>query len=227
MDRPAPFLGVLMLQTRFPRPPGDVGHRGSWRMPVRWRVVEGASPHRVVREGDLALLQPFIAAGQELVAQGAAAITTSCGFLVQFQSELQAALPVPVWTSSLLKLPELQRPGVLTVDAVALSGAHLRAAGGDPDTPVEGLEPDCALQNTLLNDLVDLDEHQAREDVVAAVRRLVQRAPQIDSIVLECTNMPPYAAAAQRAAGRPVHDLLTVVHERWRAMRCEEDFLRN
>jgi hypothetical protein len=193
-------------------------------MPVRWRVVEGASPRRVVREGDAALLQPFIDAARGLVAEGAAAITTSCGFLVQFQAALQAALPVPVWTSSLLRLPELQRPGVLTVDAASLSAAHLRAAGAAADTPVEGLEAGCSLQNTLLNDLPELDEHQACEDVVAAVRRLIQRAPQIDSIVLECTNMPPYAADVQRAAGRPVHDLLTVVHERWRAMRCEGDF---
>jgi hypothetical protein len=213
-----------MLQTRFPRPPGDVGHPASWRMPVRWRVVAGASPQRVVREGDPALLQPFIAAARELVDAGAAAITTSCGFLVLFQSALQSALPVPVWTSSLIKLPELQRPGVLTVDAASLGVAHLRAAGADPATPVEGLAPDCALQNTLLNDRVELDTYQACQDVVAAVRRLVQRAPQIDSIVLECTNMPPYAADVQRAAGRPVHDLLTVVHERWRRMQCEEDF---
>jgi hypothetical protein len=209
------MLGVLMLQTQFPRPAGDVGHPDSFAMPVRRRVVSGASPARVVQLGDAALLQPFVAAGLELVAQGAQALTTSCGFLVRWQAALQAALPVPVWTSSLLKLPELPRPGVVTVDATRLGAAELRCAGASPSTPVQGLEPGCSLQRTLLEDLPTLNVQAARHDVVAAAQLLVQRHPGIDSIVLECTNMPPYADAVARATGRPVHHLMTLVHERW------------
>ena len=91
-------------------------------MLVRRLTVPGASPERVVRGGDSSLLPSFIAAARALEAGGACAITTSCGFLVQFQAELQAAVKVPVWTSSLLALPGLRRPGVLTVDAEALKG---------------------------------------------------------------------------------------------------------
>ena len=80
-------LGVLMLDTRFPRVPGDIGHAASLPFPVRYRVVRGASPQRVVRERDPALLQPFVEAGRALADEGAAAITTSCGFLVLFQYE--------------------------------------------------------------------------------------------------------------------------------------------
>lgn len=207
-------LGVLMLDTKFPRIRGDVGHPESFNVSVRYAVVRGASPQRVVREGDPALLQPFIDAAVALVAQGATAITTSCGFLVLFQRELQAAVPVPVWTSSLLKLRELQRPGVVTVDASALGAEHLRSAGASASTPVEGLAPGCPLQRTLLEDLPTLDEVAAEAEVVAAARRLVARVPAIDSLVLECTNMPPYAAAVAHATGRPVHHLLTLVQER-------------
>ncbi|HZF80427.1 MAG TPA: aspartate/glutamate racemase family protein [Rubrivivax sp.] len=208
-------LGVLMLDTRFPRVPGDAGNPQSWPMPVRFAVVQGASPHRVVREGDAALLEPFIAAGQGLVKAGAAAVTTSCGFLVQFQAALQAALPVPVWTSSLLKLPELESPGVITVDAPSLSAAHLLAAGARANTPVEGLSPGCSLHSTLLNDLPHIDTAAAELDVTAAALRLVRRVPTVRSLVLECTNMPPYAAAVRRATGRPIHHLLSLVTERW------------
>lgn len=207
------FLGLLMLDTAFPRLPGDVGHLASWSMPVRAVVVDGASPTRVVRQGDGALLAPFVQAAQALAAQGARAITTSCGFLARWQPELQAALPVPVWTSALLKLPELRRPGVLTVDAVALDAAVLHAAGGDPATPVEGLSG--ALPRTLLDNRRFLDGDAAEAEVTAAAGRLVARHPQVDSIVLECTNLPPYAAAVQAACGRPVHHLMSLVHERW------------
>ncbi len=216
--RPVRTLGILMLDTRFPRPPGDVGHAASWSMPVRYLVVKGASPQRVVREGDAALLQPFVEAARALAAEGVAAITTSCGFLVRWQRELAAAVPVPLWTSALLALPTLARPGIVTVDAASLGSAELAAAGAVSGTPVEGLTPGCPLQRTLLQDLPDLDLAAAEAETVAAARRLVARHPAIDSLVLECTNLPPYAAAVQRATGRPVHHLMSLVHERWNTL---------
>lgn len=208
-------LGVVMLQTHFPRLPGDIGHPATFDFPLRYAVVEGASPRRVVIERDPALLEPFIAAARRLVdEQGATAITTSCGFLVLWQHELQAALPVPVWSSSLLLLPGLQRPGVLTVEAAALGAAHLRAAGADVATPVEGLAPGCALQRTLLDDLPELDAAAAERETVAAALRLCARVPGLTDIVLECTNLPPYAQAVRRATGLPVHDITTLIGAR-------------
>jgi hypothetical protein len=211
----AAFLGLLRLQTRFPRLPGDAGLAESFPMPVRVEVVAGATPRAAVLEAGAGLLDPFVAAARRLVAMGAAAITTSCGFLVRFQAELQAAVDVPVWTSALLKLPELERPGVLTVDAAALGPQLLRAAGARADTPVEGLDPGGSLRRTLLEDRPTLDAAAAESQAVAAARRLVARHPRVDSIVLECTNLPPYAAAIGRATGRPVHHLVTCVAERW------------
>jgi len=214
------FLGVLMLDTRFPRVPGDIGNPVSFAIPVRHQVVAGASPQRVVREGDAALLQPFIDAAQHLVGEGAAAITTSCGFLIEFQAALQAAVPVPVWTSSLLKVPELSAPGVITVDALSLGARHLRAAGADATVPVVGLAVDCHLQRALLDDRPDLEPERALADVVDAAQRLVARWPTVREIVLECTNMPPYAKAVARATRRPVHHIISLLHERWRAMEA-------
>ncbi|MEC4688215.1 MAG: aspartate/glutamate racemase family protein, partial [Nitrospirota bacterium] len=99
-----------MLNTRFPRPPGDIGNPETWPFPVRYEVVEPATVGRVVTADppvDL-LLAPFVAAGERLVAAGARAITTSCGFLALFQAELTQALPVPVMTSSLIQVPMVQ-----------------------------------------------------------------------------------------------------------------------
>ncbi len=214
------FLGVLMLDTRFPRLPGDVGHAGSFAMPVRHRVVAGASPRRIVQQGDRALLEPFVAAGRALVGEGARALTTSCGFLARWQAELQAALPVPVWTSSLLLLPGLaaRRPGVLTVDAASLDAATLLAAGAPPSTPVQGIDPDSALAATLLQDRAELDAEAAARTMAAAARELVGRHPDRGAIVLECTNMPPYRDIVAQVTGLPVHDVMTMVHERWEAL---------
>ncbi|MEO7335032.1 MAG: aspartate/glutamate racemase family protein [Caldimonas sp.] len=218
----APVLGVLMLDTRFPRVLGDIGNPASFAFPVRYAVVRGASARRVVQGRDRDLLEPFIDAARELVREGASAVSTSCGFLVVFQDALQQALGVPVWTSSLLLVRGLQaqlgagrRVGVVTVDGDALAPAHLEAAGALPDVPVEGLARGCAFQRCLLDDEPTLDVDAAGRSTVEAAQRLVARCPDVDALVLECTNMPPYAAAVRRATGLPVHDITTLLAERF------------
>ena len=210
------MLGILMLQTRFPRPIGDVGNPASFAFPVRHAVVRGATPAVVVRGDDVAMLQPFVEAGRALVAEGARALSTSCGFLARWQRELEAALPVPVWSSSLLMLAELRplRCGVITIEAASLTAAHFEAVGAQPDTPVEGITPGSALHRTLMEDRAELDVADAQTQVLAAGARLRARHPGLQAIVLECTNLPPYAAALRAASGLPVHDVVSMLHQR-------------
>jgi Asp/Glu/hydantoin racemase len=219
---PLRTLGVLMLETRFPRPPGDIGNPATFAFPVRYAVVRGASPQRIVREGGAGLLQPFIDAGRELVRDGADAITTSCGFLILFQDALQDALGVPVWSSSLLlvaplaaALPAGRTVGIVTVDAASLGAAHLRAAGAPLETPIEGLAAGSAFQRCLLDDEPALDVEAAQRATVEAARALTARRPDVAALVLECTNMPPYAAAVRAATGLPVHDITTLLASRF------------
>src|ERR1700683_3667084 len=121
-------LGILMLEAKFPRIPGDMGNAGTWPFPVLYRVVRGASPERVVLNAAAGLLDDFLAAAAELVADGAEAITTNCGFLSVFQAELAAHVRVPVATSALLQVPWVQatlppgqRVGINTVSAQSLT----------------------------------------------------------------------------------------------------------
>src|SRR3954451_1182549 len=140
-------LGILTLEARFPRIPGDMGNATTWPFPVLYRVVRGASPERVVLQGARGLLPAFIEAAQELVQLGAEAITTNCGFLSLFQREIAAAVGVPVATSALMQVPWVQatlppgkRVGLVTVSGTTLSAAHLEAAGVPLDTPLVGTE---------------------------------------------------------------------------------------
>ena len=104
-------------------------------------------------------------------------------------------------------------PGrVLTVERASLTGRHLAAAGIEPDVPVVGLEEAGGhFVNMIVTDALELDVERARDEHVAAARLLVQRHPDVGAIVLECTNMPPYAADIAGATGLPVHDLTTFV----------------
>src|ERR671938_218888 len=102
-------VGILMLDTRFPRIPGDMGNATTFPFPVRYHRVQGASPDLVVRRGAEGLLPNFVEGARALEREGVGAITTNCGFLVKYQRELAAAVPVPVFTSALLLIPLVHR----------------------------------------------------------------------------------------------------------------------
>ena len=207
-------LGILMLDTRFPRIPGDIGNAATFSCEVEYAVVPRASVARLVAaEPDPALLGAFVDAGRKLVARGCHRITTSCGFLVLWQKQLAQALAVPVLTSSLLLLPRLADAGVLSFDPATLGAAHLAAAGASADTPIAGLQPQDSLYRTIAEDRGEFDRTAAESEVLAAGRRLLLRSPRIRSVVLECTNFGPYRPALAASLGLPVYGIVEALSD--------------
>lgn len=207
-------VGILMLEARFPRIPGDMGNGTSWDFPVHYKIVRGASPDLVVRKGAKGLLPDFIAAAKELVADGVDGITTNCGFLSVFQRDIAEAVGVPVATSSLMQvgmvnalLPPGKRAGILTISASTLTPAHLAAANVPGDTPIGTTEGGHEFTRAILGNEFELDIAAAEADNVDAARALAADHPDIGAIVLECTNMVPYARAIRRATGLPVFSI--------------------
>jgi Asp/Glu/Hydantoin racemase len=207
------MLGLLTLDTAFPRIPGDVGCAETFAFPVRIAVVGGASVDAVVHRAGDALLPAFIDAGRALAAEGCVGIATTCGFLARWQRELADALPVPVLTSSLLQVPLVdrmlargRRTGIVTYSAADLAPDVLAAAGVDPATPVAGVAPDGYFARTIRDGASVLDTRRMAADTVTAARALAATHPDVGAIVLECANMPPYRAAVHAATGLPVFD---------------------
>jgi Asp/Glu/hydantoin racemase len=223
-------LGILMLEARFPRIPGDMGNATTWPFPVLYRVVRGATPERVVLNGANGLLDDFLEAAAELVADGAEAITTNCGFLSLFQAELAAHVRVPVATSALIQVPWVQtllppgqRVGIITVSARSLTPRHLAAAGVAADTPVIGTEDGREFFRVLIHgEKQDMDIALAAADILHAGRTLLARHPDIGAIVLECTNMPPYAFALRESLGLPVYDVYSMITWLYAGLRPRE-----
>jgi hypothetical protein len=212
-------LGILMLEARFPRIPGDMGNATTWPFPVLYRVVKGASPERVVLNQAAGLLDDFLAAAADLVGQGAEAITTNCGFLSLFQREIAAHVGVPVATSSLIQVPWVQatlppgkRVGVITVSGGSLTPRHLEAAGVPLDTPFVGTENGKEFFRVLIRgEKQDMDVARAAQDILEAGQSLLARHADIGAIVLECTNMPPYAHMLREELGMPIYDIYSLI----------------
>src|SRR5881227_64864 len=195
-------VGILMLETRFPRIRGDMGNALTWPFPVLYKVVPGATPDRVVRHQSVGLHNAFLDAAAELVRLGSDGITTTCGFLSLFQRELAAHVEVPVATSSLMQIPLVERllppgkrVGVLTVSASSLTAEHFIAAGADPETPVVGTENGREFTRVMLDEKHTLDAAAAERDILDAGDALIAQHDNIGAVVLECTNMTPYARA--------------------------------
>src|SRR5437660_8626366 len=72
-------VGILMLETRFPRIPGDMGNAATWPFPVLYKVVKGASPKRVVEGKAAGLLDAFIPGAKALLRLGDGGRTTTFG----------------------------------------------------------------------------------------------------------------------------------------------------
>jgi hypothetical protein len=223
-------LGILMLEARFPRIPGDMGNAATWPFPVLYKVVAGASPERVVHRRAEGLLDAFLAGADELVRLGADGITSNCGFLSLYQAEVARHCRVPVALSSLMQapwverlLPPGKRVGIITVSSASLSADHLHAAGCDPATPVVGTENGAEFSRVLLGNELTLDVAAAERDVLEAGETLLARHPEVGAIVLECTNMPPYAKSLRDRLGLPVFDICSFVT--WfHAGLCPRDF---
>lgn len=213
-------IGILMLDTKFPRIPGDIGNALTFDFPVKYKKVKGATSQRVVREADPSLIAPFIEAARELEEEGVSAITTSCGFLAIFHDYLADAVSIPVFTSSLLQVPIVfrmlkkgQKVGIMTASKPHLTELHFKGAGiKDIPLVIYGMEEQEEFPAVFLDQKETLDIEKAESEMVQVATKMVSENPDVGAIVFECTNMPPFRKAVQQAVNLPVFDIVTLMN---------------
>ena len=210
-------IGVLALESYFPKPPGHIKNPSSLPFTVSYEMLDGITVPELLNNPDGKMKNRIIEAAKRLEAQGVRAITGSCGFLALFQNEIAAAVSVPVFVSALIQVPMVHHMtaapvGILTASAPALTAAHLRNVGAEGiPVEVQGLEDTTEFAAVILrNERTGMDLEKVAQEVIAAGRSLIEKAPGIGAIVLECTDLPPYAHMIQNALDRPVFDLTTL-----------------
>lgn len=217
--RPDVAIGVICLETSYAKVPGHIRNPSTFDFPVVYRVVEGATPERVVTQADPSLLQPFILAARELEEQRVGAITSACGFLALFQSQLAQAVRVPLYASSLLQVPMVhrmlrpdQKVGLLVARKGTLRRSHLEPMGAE-SVPVciAGMEEHPEFREVVLEgSRAVLDTERLRCEVMTEVDRLAKANPDMGAVVIECTDLVPFAHAIQGRTGLPVFDIVTL-----------------
>jgi hypothetical protein len=228
VDEKKPAIGILVTDAVITRPPGDVGNPATYPFPVLYQKVPSASLERIIEKEDSELLFPILAAARKLAKRGAAAITSTCGFMILYQSELARRLPIPVFLSSLPQLPFIRsvlgpddQIGIVTADSRHLTPRHLRLAGLNDlgAVRISGLENQPAFREAIFSGSGGFDRDAIQKEVVRAARDLIRENPGVKAVLLECSNLPPYASAVQKEVQVPVFDFNTMIHQAYRAIQ--------
>jgi len=213
-------IGILLLDTSVPFVPGDVANATTYRFPVRFEKVEGYSVGRSLGK-DPTVFDALKSGAQSLVSQGVRAVTGDCGFMALHQRRLADELGVPVFLSSLLQIPFIlstlgkdAKVGILTADSNSLDDALLAAVGVTEGgrLVIKGLQDQPHFASFAIEETGLLDQTAVEAEVVAAGQRLVARDAAVEALLLECSLLPPYAAALHETLNIPVFDYITMIN---------------
>ena len=207
-------VSVLQLDTRFCRVPGDVGCAESYlHDPEIIRVPCDSVANIVTDQPGQIDLDPFLNAIERATGD---VVVTSCGFLSPFQDQLQSITPKPIIASVLNMLSDLDvmkgadRSSVLTFDATRLVEAHFPNPYRADDFRVVGLHPNNPLRQRIEEDVPDcFDASDVVNAVVADFALAVM--PTTETVILECTNLPPYKPQMRHDSNVRIIDILSAI----------------
>ena len=212
-------IGIITLDVAwYPMVPGNVENAWTYRYPVLFTQAKGLDTP-TLHSGTPEAYGKVLEAAKELERQGCRAISGACGFFGHFQKQLAADMQIPVALSSLVQIPWIRmiikpgsKIGILTANASAMDEKlfdHLGIPMGD-DLVVADLRREKNF-SAIMEDKGSFDNAGVRHEVVAAANNLCEKYPDIEAILLECSDMPPYAWAVQAAVKRPVFDFITMI----------------
>jgi len=227
MQSQTPFLGVLCWEEggspkgleQLESLTGNSTNPLTYPFPVLFKKVVGAHYQSVLVSPDVRLVGPMLEAAESMIDQGVKAIITSCGFNAIFQKELADALKVPVYTSALLQIPIIraslgrQKLLVITASKQDLKPEHFQAVGVIDMDGIEiyGMEEMPEWSKISLSPNKSISLEKVGNEVVSLAAGAKQAHPDLGAILLECTDLPPFADAVRKALDLQVYDLLTMV----------------
>lgn len=216
-------IGILMLDTLFPRLCGDIGNAYTFDFPVKYKIVKEAEPEKIMGyEPAPELLKPFVDAAKDLEREGVKAVTTSCGFLAPFQRSIADSVNIPVFTSTLIIIPLInnmlnskQRIGIFTERAEYLTERHFQGVGWSAkNIPiiVKGMKENATFPAIFIKNRLELDSEVLKQEMEEMTDEFIHENHDVGAIVLECTNMCPFSRLIHDISGLPVFGIDTLMN---------------
>lgn len=210
-------IGIITVDLPYPKLPGNVANATTFTFPVLYQKVQFEIES--LFEGKKEIEETIVNAAKTLEAEGVRAIVGACGYFAHFQRIVAKAVSIPVYLSSLCQIP------VITLGLKSDQKILILAASGKDLN--QGLFQKLGIRtnNFLIQDIgsldsfapirwsgTRLDNRKLTEDLVEEVCKRVAMYPKIGAILLECSDLPPYALSIQEATGLPVFDFNTMIN---------------
>ena len=210
-------IGIIAIDLEYPKLPGNVVNASTYDFPVLYEKV--SFEIEALFRGDEEIKEGIVNAAKKLEAEGVRAIIGACGFFAHFQEDVKEAVNVPVYLSSLCQLPSIkvglrkgQKIAVIAASGESVTDGLLSAVGGSMDDievfdvgSMESFAPIRWGRHTL-------DNGRLTDDMRALGARIREEHPEVGAILLECSDLPPYAWAVQEGSGLPVYDFITLIN---------------
>lgn len=212
-------VGVLTLDTRHFLVPGNVQHARSFQFPVRYEVVKGVSGADLMA-GDPGAARAISRGARGLEAKGVSVIVGACGSFANYQSQVAAEVAIPVFTSILLEVPLLLRGlppsrklGIIFASTATFTDevrdqCHIRES-----TRIVAIGADSIdAFGAILAQSPELDSRALETGLVQLCEATLHSEPSLGAWLLQCSDLPPYASAIQKATQLPVFDMVTFIN---------------
>ncbi len=226
-------IGIIYIEdVYYPMVPGNIVNGYTFDFPVRLKAVEGLDIPNLFQTADQVGNQ-ILKACEELKKEGVRAISAACGFFGNYQSIVAEQMDIPIAISSLVQIPWIatllqsnQKIGVLTADQSSWSERLLESCGVYKELADRLVIKDLAHEpefSCILEGRGEFDNGSVEREVVKKAMEIMEENEDIGAILLECSDMPPYAYAVQAATQLPVFDFTTLI--RWLQMGvCQKPY---
>lgn len=209
-------VGIIAVDLLYPKMPGNVANATTYPFPVLYKKVSFEIER--LFEGDCGLEEEIVNAAKELESEGVRAIVGACGYFVHFQRAVAEAVNVPVFLSSLCQLPmiKLSVSEKKNILILAASGEHidekaLSVVGVDNERIIVRDIGSLPAFSPIRYGKKALDNGKLTEELCRVVTEELNKNPNVGAILLECSDLPPYASAIQSVCGLPVFDFNTMI----------------
>lgn len=215
-------VGIIVLPAWFPCQPGHVTNATTFHFPVKYEEARQSSIQSVVKEGSGDIVDGIIDAAKKLERDGCRVIIGDCGYFGHYQKKVAASVEVPVYMSGIIQVPIIsiglkpeQKIGILCADGPNLTFELFQECGVSKEDYerciIYGAQDQPEFSKVAIEP-GNLDTRIIRKELVGLAEKMVKEHPEIGAILLECTDMPPYAASIQAATSRPVFDTVTLIN---------------
>lgn len=216
-------IGIIYIDdVYYPMLPGNIVNGYTFDFPVRLKAVEGLDCANLFGTSE-GVGEKVFAACEKLKAEGVRAISAACGFFGNYQDEIAEKMDIPVALSSLVQLPWItsllkkdQQIGVLTAQKDSFTDKLLDSCGVSDMLKKRLVVKDLGHEkefSCIIQGRGEFNNGIVKQEVVGKALEIIKEAPNTGAILLECSDMPPYAYAVQAATGLPVFDFTTLI--RW------------